>query len=143
MSTSLFHEWFEQVWNKGDESAIDRLLDPGVILRDLDGSGGGESRGPDAFKAHFHRLRSAFPDVHVTVHGAFEMNGYVAGRWTVTGTHTGEGLGFPPTNRKIEIPGVSFVHVENGRAAEVWDSWDVAGMMRQLGESSAGAAGAG
>jgi len=33
----LVHEWFERVWNRGDESAIDDLLSPAGVAHGLPG----------------------------------------------------------------------------------------------------------
>ena len=138
MYPSIMHEWFDRVWNRGDESTIYRLLAPDVLIHNFD-QAGAESRGSAAFVERFHRFRSAFQDLHITVHDAFQHEGYYAARWTFTGTHTGDGLGFPATHRRIEFPGMSFGRLENGRALEVWDSWDAEGMMRQLGRQASSA----
>ena len=29
---TLLHEWFEEVWNRGDAAAIDRLLAPDAVI---------------------------------------------------------------------------------------------------------------
>lgn len=134
------HEWFDRVWNQGDESSIYRLLAPDALIHNFD-QAGQESRGCAAFIERFHLFRSAFSDLRFTVHDVFEQGGYQAGRWTFTARHTGEGLGMPPTNREIEVAGMSFVRFDGGRAVEVWDSWDAAGMSRQLTQSRSASAG--
>ena len=132
----IMHEWFEQVWNRGDASAIHRLLAPDATIHNFDQLGN-DAKGPAAFIERYHQFRTAFPDLHFNVHNAFESGGYEAARWTFTGTHTGNGLDIPPTPREIEFAGMSFARFENGRAVEVWDSWDAVGMMRQLGQNPA------
>ncbi len=131
MPPSVMHEWFEQVWNRGDASAIDRLLAPNATIHNFDQLGN-DTQGSTDFVERYHRFRSAFPDLHFTVHDVFESGGYTAGRWTFTGTHTGNGLDIQPTHRRIEFAGMSFARIENGWAVEVWDSWDAVGMQQQL-----------
>lgn len=134
MYASIMHEWFDKVWNQGDEATIYRLLAPNAVIHNFD-QAGGDARGSAGFVERLHKFRSAFQDLHFTVHDAFEHQGHTAARWTFTGTHTGDGLGFPATHRTIELAGMSFCHLKDGIAVEVWDSWDAAGMMRQLGHS--------
>jgi len=141
LPSSVMHEWFEQVWNRGDASAIDRLLAPDATMHNFDQLGN-DAQGSASFVERYHRFRAAFPDLHFTLHDAFESGAYTAGRWTFTGTHTGNGLDIPPTHRKIEFAGMSFARIENGRAAEVWDSWDANGMMKQLGRNESAMAAA-
>ena len=62
-----------------------------------------------------------------------EAGGKIAGRWTVTGAHRGDQLGFAPTNRRMEIRGMSMAIVRDGKVAEAWNFLDAMTMMRQLG----------
>ena len=57
----------------------------------------------------------------------------VATRWAGTGTHQGDGLGFPATGRPVQFKGMTFVRVENGKLVEGWNSFDQLGMLQQLG----------
>jgi len=57
----LVTAWFDQVWNKGDEDAIDRMMAPDTKFHGLlpDGS---PVVGPDGFKPFYRQMRQAFPD---------------------------------------------------------------------------------
>jgi steroid delta-isomerase-like uncharacterized protein len=129
---TILHEWFEEVWNRGNTDAVERLLASDAVIHNLDEQGR-DSRGPEEFLAFWTRYRSAFPDTRITVHDSVEAGGVVAARWTVAGTHAGDQLGFAPTNRRIEIPGMSMAIVREGKVVEAWNIYDVMGMMRQLG----------
>ena len=81
--------------------------------------------------------RSAFPDAHMTVHDVVASGDRVTIRWTATGTHTGDGLGIPPTGKAVRVSGLMLSRVENGKIAETWSLFDKAGMLEQLGLMSA------
>jgi predicted ester cyclase len=40
----------------------------------------------------------------------------------------------PPTGKTIHVSGISIVRVADGRAAEVWQNWDMMGLMEQIHE---------
>lgn len=53
--------------------------------------------------------------------------------WTMTGTHTGGGLGIPATGRAVRITGMTMSRVVEGRITEHWIYRDDIAMLRQLG----------
>ncbi|HZS26415.1 MAG TPA: ester cyclase [Candidatus Angelobacter sp.] len=57
----------------------------------------------------------------------------VAVRLSVTGTHQGGGLGFPATDRKINVTAITIIQFANGKLVQGWNNWDQLGMMQQLG----------
>lgn len=60
-------------------------------------------------------------------------------RLTVEGTHTGEGMGIPPTGRRVSIGAIVMCRWQDGRIAEAWNEYDALGMMQQLGAGRGGA----
>lgn len=49
------------------------------------------------------------------------------------GTHRGLFMGNPPTNRQVEVQGMIFGRIENGRIVEDWTLIDQIGILQQLG----------
>ena len=78
-------------------------------------------------------LRSAMPDLRVTTEDIFGAGDRVAMRIRVTGTHTGEVLGIPPTGRGVEFSGINIYRLKHGKIAETWQLPDVWGFMTQVG----------
>ena len=131
-SNHPLHRWFEEVWNQGRESAIDEQFAQGCVAHGL-----GESditvHGPDEFKQFWRNIRAALPDVRIEVQDLVSDGHKAAARVVLTGTHTGEGLGAPPSGNRVRIAGIVMVHIQNGQIVEGWNSWDQLGLLRQIG----------
>jgi hypothetical protein len=57
--------------------------------------------------------------------------------WTGAGTHKGQFLGMPATNKKASVTGTSIFRIEGSKIVEEWASWNLMSMMEQLGISMA------
>jgi steroid delta-isomerase-like uncharacterized protein len=73
-------------------------------------------RGISAYRAMMEAQYGAFPDWHVVLDDQFATDDRVACRWRVSGTHSGDGLGFPATGRRVEYAGMSVWEFEDGKA---------------------------
>jgi steroid delta-isomerase-like uncharacterized protein len=124
--------WFTEIWNQGDIDAADRQLAPTGILHETAVGGDGIQSAAD-FKAMARVLRRAIPDIHFHVEATIQDDDHAAGRVTVTGTHTGPGLGIAPTGRSFRITGIVMIRVSDGRTVEGWSSFDMLGLFEQLG----------
>jgi steroid delta-isomerase-like uncharacterized protein len=122
---ALVHRWFEEVWNK----AIDELSAARCVVHGL----GPDLHGPDEFKPFHTSYRDAFPDLKVKIDDIVGEGSIVAARWSATGTHRGNGLGFSATGRSVDFTGMVFVRIENGQLVEGWNNFDQLGMLQQLG----------
>jgi steroid delta-isomerase-like uncharacterized protein len=120
----LIRRWFDEVWNRKTESAIDEMLTEDCVaygLPDPDAV----VRGPDEFK-QFHRgFCGAFPDLQIGVEDVIASGDRVAARWRMTGTHLGGNLGFPPTAKSVTLEGVSIAVIKDGKLKEGWNMMDM------------------
>lgn len=132
---SLMKRWYQEVWREGKNETIHELLAPDAALRGQVGPDV-EIRGPEGFLAFAERIRNTFPDTEVTVEDAFGVDDKVVVRWVATGTHSGVGLGGPPSGKRIRITGITIARFENGKIVEGWDNWDRLGMLEQIGAYS-------
>ncbi|MDF3043762.1 MAG: SnoaL-like polyketide cyclase, partial [Thermomicrobiales bacterium] len=81
---ALIREFFEQVWNQGNEEAIDRF-----IAEDAGGNDPDFGMGREGFKKQWRKWRDAFPDIHFEIEVIIAEGDTVVARWTLTGTQTG------------------------------------------------------
>ena len=127
----LSREWFEQVWNQRNADAIHRLAHPQVRYQGLS-QDGSHATGYDTFKQFRQTFLNAFPDFRGTVEDVLVDGDKTAVRLTCTGTHTGDGLGIPPTGRPFTATAIVIFRWKDGQIVEGWNEFDAAGMMRQL-----------
>jgi predicted ester cyclase len=90
-----------------------------------------------AVAAQFPPLFSAFPDWRWEIRNLVVDGDYIAGHFTVTGTHRGAFQGIEPTGRRVTISEFTFYHLEDNKFAEVWDLADMVALMRQIGRGEA------
>jgi predicted ester cyclase len=135
MLVEIYDRWLEEVWSQGRYEVADELLHEDLVDHNaVPGQPAG--RAGDVWAAR--QIRAAFPDLRFTRDVGFESgdtaDGWVTGRWTMNGTHTGEleFLGIPPTGRPVTMSGQEIFRVRDGRFAEVWHAEDVGTMMRAL-----------
>jgi steroid delta-isomerase-like uncharacterized protein len=57
----------------------------------------------------------------------------VAYEWTLSGTNTGTFMGIPARNQKINLKGMSFVRIKDGKIIYKADYYDAATLNKQLG----------
>ena len=130
---AVIRRWFEEVWNRGREDAIDELFAEDGVAHGLADESGGALRGPSDFKPFFRRFREAFPEMEVVVEDTISEGDKVAARCTVRGRHGGDSLGFAATGRSVEFTGIAIVRVSGGRIVEAWNNFDFMSMLQQLG----------
>ena len=130
--TATARRFFEEVFSQGDLDLVDELVAPDYVGHP---SGPEEQlRGPQGVKEYIGRLREGVPDLTLTIEDQVADGDKVATRWTARGTHDGELLGAAPTGRTATITGITIQRSgAGGRIVEGWTSWDMLGMLQQLG----------
>lgn len=126
---NLVRRWF-QVWNTGDLAIAEEIFATDFVNHDPNRP---EATDFENYKAWVVENRTAFPDFHVEVHDMIAEGGKVASRWTVTGTHKGVFSGVPPTGRQVTVTGMNIHRLADGKIEEAWWSYDMFGMLQQLG----------
>jgi steroid delta-isomerase-like uncharacterized protein len=128
---AIVRQLYEEVWNKRRLELFDEIISPSHALHDPTLTGA--AVGPEAYKRQVTRFVTAFPDLRFTVEDIVGETEKLAVAWTISGTHKGEYIGIPSTNKKISVDGITVHHFVNGKIMDSYVSWDALGMMRQLG----------
>ncbi|MFQ5691175.1 MAG: ester cyclase [Gemmatimonadota bacterium] len=96
------------------------------------GPGGQELRGRDGIRGLWEVFLAAFPDLHSTVDDVISEGDKLVLRWTVQGTHTGEFLGIPASNKQMSLPVTEIFRIAGGQLVEAWDQYDRLYLMEQI-----------
>ena len=113
-----------------DPGILEEVYAPDLVWHEPDR----DIRGSEEARRFLGAYKTAFPDLHATVEDVIAEGEKVVTRWTVRGTHRGETEEFgPPTDRQLEIEGITVHRIEDGKIAEEWERYDNLGALQQLG----------
>jgi len=118
-------------WNKGKGAAmaaIDETCANNIVWHSDE-----DIRGLKDFKKYMGEFYDAFPDNHFAIDDMFTEGDKVAVRYTITGTHKGEYMGIPPTNKKVRLWAIEIDRIVGGKFVEGWIKFDTLSFTQQLG----------
>lgn len=123
----------DELLTQGDLAVADEFLAPDCVYH----APAPFPPGVEGVKQWVRALRRAFPDLRAIIEDEIAEGDRVVQRLALSGTHTGEFLGIPPTGRRVTWQLVAIQRLSpDGRCAEHWLSWDQLGLLRQLGARS-------
>ena len=123
--------FIEEILDTGDWSTAGELFTPDVVMHHP--TAPEPVRGLEAVQGFLDAFRQGMPDLRLTVEDVAGTDDNVAARWSARGTHTAEMFGIPPTNRQINIHGISFFRFDDGKIAEDWVEENTLSVLQQLG----------
>ena len=119
-------------WNRGDPDGIIVNVAEDVIWRDV--AFGMPLHGRDALRDAAQVYMTAFPDLRIDETSSTLAGLRLAQELTITGTHRGDFLGFPPTGRWTQqYAAVITTFGEDGMMIEGALYWNALELLRQLG----------
>lgn len=121
---------YEEVFNKGNLGILNELMAPNYVLHT---AGGLEFKGPEGFGQYVTMMRTAFPDLHVTVENMVAEGDYVAHRVSFAGTHRGDLAGIAPTGKRITSASNTLSRFSADKEVEAWHELDTLAFYQQLG----------
>lgn len=121
---------FEAAYNNGHLEAYEEIYHPDFLrhrppLPDIHGLA--------AYQESITSLRATYPDLHLTVHEIIVEGDSHAIRWTMEGTHTGQGGSYPPSGNRVTFTGITISHRRDGKIFEEWANIDNLGVLQQMG----------
>ncbi len=121
-----------QAINDRDWGFIQKLLSPNFIRHDLS-EAFEEIKGHESFADFLQLVLKALPDYRIQIEDIFAAEDRLAMRFTASGTHQGELLGYAPTGKTVKINQINLYRFDGDKLAETWQLMDVAGFLRQIG----------
>ena len=130
-SKTLISRIATEIWNQGKLGVVDEVMAADARYHGPHMPNGLGNR--DNWRQAIAMYRGAFPDSHVTFNEFISNSDTVVGRWSATGTHTGQLAGVAPTGKRIAIEGITIYRIAGGKIVEAWEQLDTLGMWQQLG----------
>jgi predicted ester cyclase len=126
----VMRRWFSEVWNKGDVSTIDELLDPNATVDGL--LPDQNHNGRDRFKEFHKLLYSSFSDFDLTVDTVMSSGEHVTGSWHGTVVHSGPFQGRAATGKQIKMQGTFEGTIVGGKIINASNKWNHDELLPQI-----------
>ena len=127
----LFGRLYHSIWNERRMEFIPLVIADTHALGDPTVAGG--ATGPTAYRRQVERFLAGLPDLHFEVHETISEGDRMVVYWTISGTHGGEFLGVPATNKKVSFSGITINQIREKKIIESTVIWDGLGLLEQFG----------
>jgi steroid delta-isomerase-like uncharacterized protein len=130
---ALVQEFYERIWQRGEEGAAASLLTADFTFR---GSLGPTMHGREPFLGYVRTLRASLSDYACEIVTCVAEGQQAFARMQFSGTHTGPFLGFAPSGKRVAWQGAALFAFRAGRIADLWVLGDLAALEAQLRENA-------
>lgn len=93
----------------------------------------GQPQGPGGIAWYWEQFGTSFSEVERDVIETIATPTRLVTVMNLSGTHTGEFFGHPPTGKRFTVRNVQVVGFRDGKASDRWGSTDELGILQQLG----------
>ncbi|UHG94604.1 ester cyclase [Spirosoma oryzicola] len=124
------NSFIEEVINQKNLAAADQLVAEDFIEQ-LPFPGQGPGR--EGLKFALNSMFIGFPDMTWTVDEQIAEGETVVTRFTWTGTHQGDFMGIPATQKRVEVWGIVIDVIKNNLFSESRIIMDTVGLLKQVG----------
>ena len=128
---AIIRRLYGEVWNSRRLEVVNELISPSHALHGPVAEG--SAIGPEAYKGAVTRFLTGFPDLRFSIDDMVAEDEKLVVSWNISGTHKGEFMGVPATNKKVSIDGITINHIVNGKIMDSYANYDTLGLYRQLG----------
>jgi steroid delta-isomerase-like uncharacterized protein len=128
---AIIRRLYGEVWNARRLDLVNEIISPSHALHGTNTEGA--AIGPEAYKSTVTRFLTGLPDLRFSIDDMVAEDEKLVVSWNISGTHKGDFMGVPATNKKVSIDGITINHVVNGKIMDSYVSWDALGTLQQLG----------
>lgn len=121
---------YQEIYNTNELDRLSEVLSEDLLTPNIMP---GIPHGLEGAKTAHRIMLAGFPDYQTLIEDMIAEGDKVAARIKMTGTHTGEFMGIPPTAKQISFTGIYMVRIANGKIVEHWGEEDSVGLLQQLG----------
>ena len=121
---------YQDAYNTGDFIALAEVVAADVLTPNI---APGMPPGLEGAIAVHQTTLLGMPDYWTTIEDLIAEGDKVVVRVTMTGTHTDNFWGVPPTGRRINLTAIYIVRIADGKIVEHWGEEDGMKVFKQLG----------
>jgi DNA-binding CsgD family transcriptional regulator/predicted ester cyclase len=123
--------WYHGLWNERRAEIVEEMMAPdcAVVLEGRD-----TPASPEEMKGYWRAMVTAIPDLHLELLFVVCEGDTAITHWRSRGTHTGPGLGIPPTGRSVDVQGLGVMEFRDGLIVRGFDRWNRGEFMARLME---------
>jgi steroid delta-isomerase-like uncharacterized protein len=132
VSRAVVARWCEEVLQGHQVAALAEIVSPNILIHPTAMPCEAGYYATAGLEHWLQEQWRAFPDLSVVNEFTVASGDIVATRWHARGTSQGEFLGFAPTGQSLDYTGVSMYRIEDDRVAEIWETRNTLGILRQL-----------
>ena len=121
---------YQEAYNTANYEALDEVVAADVLTPNMISN---MPRGLEGAKLVHQKTLTGMPDYHTAIEDIIAEGDKVVARVRITGTHTGDFYGIPPTGRHIDLSGIYIVRIADGKIVEHWGEENGSEVLRQLG----------
>jgi steroid delta-isomerase-like uncharacterized protein len=119
---AIVRRFNKEVIEEGNVTAFHELVSPNVINRTAPPSI--PNTGEGMRHMIMNGLRPAFPDLVVEIQEMIAERDLVVTRKTLHGTHRETFMGIPASNKKVSLPVIDIIRIQDGQYVEHWGMRD-------------------
>ena len=120
---SIVRRLYEEAWNKRKLEMASQLISPSHALHGPLYTG--PAIGPEVYKGQVAIFVAGFPDLRFEIEDTVAEQDKVVVCWTLSGTHKGEFMGVPATNKKVSVDGITIHVLAKGIIMDTYISLDM------------------
>jgi len=121
---------YQEIYNRNDLDALSEVMSENLLTPRIMP---GIPTGIEGAKAAHRIMLTGFPDYQTIIDDLFAEGDKVVARITMSGTHTGNFMGIPPTGKYVSFTGMYIARLANGKIVEHWGEEDGVSLLQQLG----------
>jgi steroid delta-isomerase-like uncharacterized protein len=121
----------QEVFITGNLGALDELVDDDFVSHDPPPGIPGTK---DGFRQLAEMVVAAFSDRKMQPDELIDTSdGRVVESWLMTGKHSGEAFGLPPSGQDIRVRGIEIFRCQGGKIVEQWGAVDMSDVFTKAG----------
>jgi len=121
---------YQNIYNSNNLDALDEIMAFDVLTPKIMPN---MPPGLEGAKAVHQKTLVGMPDFHTEIQDLVAEGDKVVARVIMTGTHTGDFYGIPPTGKHVSFTGMYIARIADGKIAEHWGEEDGVSLLQQLG----------